>query len=99
MVLDHVLGEYYEFYIYLTDAKIKEIKRHREVEKRRVKLSASYVLGTANKTTIIWIETLLQTPIPEYRKYAIWRILAPSSGSYTADSRKCRRFCYGVIIS
>lgn len=66
-----------EFYIYLTDAKIKEIKRHREVEKRRVKLSPSYVLGIADKTTIKWIEKLLQTPIPNYRKYATWRILAP----------------------
>ena len=30
-----------------------------------------------NKTTILWIEKLLQTPVDDYRKFAIWRILAP----------------------
>ena len=29
-----------------------------------------------NNSTIYWIENLLQTPIPEYRKYVIWRVLA-----------------------
>lgn len=66
-----------EFYIYLTDAKIKEIRRCRKAEKSRVKLSCSYILDSADKTPIYWIETLLQTPIPNHRKYATWRILAP----------------------
>jgi hypothetical protein len=26
---------------------------------------------------ILWIEKLLKTPIPDHRKYCIWRILAP----------------------
>jgi Primase X len=30
-----------------------------------------------NKQSIDWIERLLRTPLPEYRKYCIWRILAP----------------------
>ncbi len=30
-----------------------------------------------NKQSIDWIEQLLQTPLPEHRKYCIWRILAP----------------------
>ena len=29
------------------------------------------------KQSIDWIERLLQTPLPEHRKYCIWRILAP----------------------
>jgi hypothetical protein len=29
------------------------------------------------KQSIGWIERLLQTPLPEHRKYCIWRILAP----------------------
>jgi Primase X len=29
------------------------------------------------KKCIFWIERLLKTPIPDYRKYCIWRILAP----------------------
>ena len=29
------------------------------------------------KKSIDWIERLLQTPLPEHRKYCIWRIIAP----------------------
>ena len=32
---------------------------------------------TANPTTISWIEKLLQTPLDDYRKFVVWRILAP----------------------
>jgi len=32
---------------------------------------------TNSTTTIRWIERLLQTPLDDYRKYVIWRILAP----------------------
>ena len=31
----------------------------------------------ADKITIQWIELLLQTPLQDHRKFAIWRILAP----------------------
>jgi Primase X len=30
-----------------------------------------------SKTTLWWIEKLLQTPIDDYRKFAVWRILVP----------------------
>jgi hypothetical protein len=30
-----------------------------------------------NATTISWIERLLQTPIDDYRKFVVWRILSP----------------------
>jgi Primase X len=33
--------------------------------------------ASRNNTTIPWIEKLLQTPVDDYRKFAIWRILAP----------------------
>ena len=32
-----------------------------------------------------WIEKLLQTPIDDYRKFVVWRILAP----YLINIRKC----------
>jgi hypothetical protein len=32
---------------------------------------------TANPKTISWIEKLLQTPIDDYRKFVVWRILSP----------------------
>jgi hypothetical protein len=40
---------------------------------------------TTNATTIRWIEKLLQTPLDDYRKYVMWRILAP----YLTNVRKC----------
>lgn len=41
--------------------------------------------GTANPKTISWIEKLLQTPIDDYRKFVVWRILAP----YLINIKKC----------
>jgi len=38
-----------------------------------------------SSTTIWWIEKLIQTPIDDYRKFAVWRILVP----YLIDIRKC----------
>jgi hypothetical protein len=32
---------------------------------------------TATNRSISWIESLLETPIEDHRKYAVWRILAP----------------------
>jgi Primase X len=32
---------------------------------------------TIKSTAILWIEKLLQTPLDDYRKFAVWRILAP----------------------
>jgi len=40
---------------------------------------------TTNSTTIRWIEKLLKTPLDDYRKFVMWRILAP----YPIDVRKC----------
>ena len=38
-----------------------------------------------NSTTIWWIEKLLQTPLDDYRKFTMWRILTP----YLINIRKC----------
>ena len=40
---------------------------------------------TAYSNTIWWIEKLLQTPLSDYRKFAVWCILAP----YLINIRKC----------
>ena len=40
---------------------------------------------TTNSTKIWWIEKLLKTPIDDYRKFVVWRILAP----YLINIRKC----------
>ena len=44
---------------------------------RRLAVGGSAHVKTANSTKIWWIEKLLQTPIEDYRKFAVWRILAP----------------------
>src|SRR3954454_9972353 len=61
----------YHFNIWLADKKIKEINESSKKTKYDHKYNAT------SKKEIRWIETLLQTPINDYRKNAIWRILAP----------------------
>ena len=48
---------------------------------------------TTTSTTIQWIEKLLQTPIDDYRKFAVWRILAP----YLINVRKNTPETFGTI--
>ncbi|MGA7898980.1 MAG: DNA primase noncatalytic subunit PriX [Nitrososphaeraceae archaeon] len=43
---------------------------------------------TANPKLISWIEKLLQTPLDDYRKFVVWRILSPyliNIRKYSAD--------------
>lgn len=57
------------FLAYLIDQKEKEAKRNYNYANSR---------KSSNTTNnILWIETLLQTPLMDYRKYCIWRILTP----------------------
>jgi hypothetical protein len=68
-----VLGS---FYAYLVDQKIQWNEATRESRYRTAGgLSSALPLRGAN--SILWIERLLQTPIEDHRKFAVWRILAP----------------------
>jgi len=58
------------FHAYLVDQKIKEMKLKKKIEKR-------YGSTVGQSNSILWIETLLKTPIEDYRKNAIALILAP----------------------
>ena len=58
------------FYAYLADQTIKESQRQKEIERYRKK-------HLSDINDIKWIELLLETPIPDYRKNAISLILAP----------------------
>ena len=58
------------FHDYLVDQKIKEIKLRKRIEKR-------FGIPGDKSNSISWIETLLQTPVDDYRKNAIGLILAP----------------------
>ena len=59
-----------DFRRYLIDQSIirKQDKARRKANRR---------LSNSNNDEIAWIERLLQTPLADYRKYCIWRILAP----------------------
>jgi Primase X len=64
----------YHFNIWLADKKIKEINE----SSKRSKYHHHHKYNTTSiKKEIKWIEILLQTPIDDYRKNTIWRILAP----------------------
>jgi hypothetical protein len=58
------------FHASLVDQKIKEIRLKKRIKKR-------YGTAEYQRNTISWIETLLETPIEDYRKNAIGLILAP----------------------
>jgi hypothetical protein len=58
---------------------IDEQMKQRLIDSKRARTQ------TANPKTIAWIEKLLQTPIDDYRKFVVWRILSP----YLINIRKC----------
>ena len=58
---------------------INEEMKRRSIDSKRTRAQVT------NATTISWIERLLQTPIDDYRKFVVWRILSP----YLINIRKC----------
>jgi hypothetical protein len=61
-----------DFRRWLINEKIEQQKISSKVRGRRKSVGTS-----SNNTAIPWIDKLLQTPVDDYRKFAIWRILAP----------------------
>jgi Primase X len=64
-----------DFYIHLCDQRIQELREKDFVTKipsQKIRYAQSF-----NGNGIEWIEVLLRTPITDYRKFVIWRILAP----------------------
>ena len=65
------------FHAYLVDQRIKELQRQKELKvKYQIRMKKNDN-DTSSRTTIPWIELLLETPIEDYRKNAISLILAP----------------------
>jgi hypothetical protein len=60
-----------DFYVYLCEQRLAELKEKRNTDLQH----KSRRLGTYGG--IQWIEHLLRTPITDYRKLAIWRVLVP----------------------
>ena len=65
------------FHAYLVDQKLKKNQRDRQQQRRRRQQSGSTTIAGITPGMILWIEKLLTMPIPDNRKYCIWRILAP----------------------
>jgi non-catalytic primase subunit PriX-like protein len=68
-----------DFRRYLIQLKIND--RLEEPRRQRRHFSVDITGSATNrddkKTIISWIESLLQTPLSDHRKYCIWRILSP----------------------
>jgi Primase X len=64
-----------DYRTWLVVEKINEIKNARSRDYRKSRSSTCLRYNGSN--TIQWIEKLLQTPLADHRKYAIWRVLIP----------------------
>lgn len=71
-----------DFRRYLIQRRIDKIKEKGKGQKK----SSPYYIHHNNSNTqrIEWIENLLQTPLEDYRKFCLWRILCP----YLVNIRK-----------
>ncbi|MGB7881413.1 MAG: DNA primase noncatalytic subunit PriX [Nitrososphaeraceae archaeon] len=65
-----------DYRIWLVSEKINEKVENKRSRNYR-KSYSNTCLRHNGTDTIQWIENLLQTPLADYRKYAIWRILMP----------------------
>jgi hypothetical protein len=75
---------YSKFLAYLIDQGPKVVKHNNNKTSAIFSENAKSTYMALNDTGLLrkkqsidWIEQLLQTPLPEYRKYCIWRIFAP----------------------
>jgi len=82
-----------EFRTYLIQKRINKIKEIEKEQKLRAKFGNSHFNKNITNT-ISWIEKLLQTPIEDYRKYCLWRILCP----YLLNIRKMSKEEAAVIL-
>ena len=63
-----------DFYVYLSGQRLAELEEKKSSNSVKPELHKQFPKGGSN---IHWIERLLQTPISDYRKLAIWHILIP----------------------
>ena len=63
-----------DFYVYLSSQRLAELEEKISWKFTNDDFRESTRLGC---NSIQWIERLLQTPLSDYRKLAIWRVLAP----------------------
>jgi hypothetical protein len=66
-----------DFRRYLIQQKINSRLEEVKIQRRFIDRSNVATIRNGNSHTILWIESLLQTPLSDHRKYCIWRILSP----------------------
>lgn len=73
--INYILREFRKFLINesIRTKVIQERRRSMQTKGNR----SSQSFANANESRIWWIEKLLWNPLPDHRKYVIWRILAP----------------------
>src|SRR5262249_44738746 len=64
-----------DFRRYLIQKKIDKVLKVKKIRKNKSRFNCDSIKYEG--TRIWWIETLLQTPCSDHRKYCIWRILVP----------------------
>jgi hypothetical protein len=66
------------FRIWLIQKRIDDIKELKKQEKKNTKFQMTVSKSQERTNTIKWIEIgILEHPLPDHRKYVIWRILSP----------------------
>ena len=65
------------FYVHLCGQRIEELRAKEKKIIPKNTIFASQSPAGNNRNNIEWIENLLQTPLGDYRKFVIWRVLAP----------------------
>jgi hypothetical protein len=67
-----------DFRIWLIQKRIDDIKELKKQEKKHSKFQMTVSKTQERANTIKWIEKgILEHPLPDHRKYVIWRILSP----------------------
>jgi non-catalytic primase subunit PriX-like protein len=73
--INYLLGDFRRYLIQQKiNSSLEEVKRQR---RHITYTSIAATVHDANSHTISWIESLLETPLSDHRKYCLWRILSP----------------------
>jgi hypothetical protein len=70
-------GQLFPTKLILGDFLASLVDKEQELVKKREKTPVNISSKNGNCSSITWIELLLKTPLVDYRKYCIWRILSP----------------------
>jgi hypothetical protein len=73
-----------DFFLYLQDAKGRDLREHKQAEEKRTKWLKSHPNLAGDRSKWPWVETLLQIPLEDFRKNVLRLIITP----YLVNVRK-----------